>query len=302
MKSLNEILEIARKIGPLKIAVAAPEDKEVLQALNRAAKEKIIQGILIGNSKNIKKICKEKEINLENFEIIDEPDGFKASLLCCELVNQKKAALMMKGLVGTADFLKAILDKEEGLTTGKLLSHLAVFEIPFYPKLLMLTDVAINISPDLSEKAQIIQNAVDMAHCLGIKRPFVACIAAIEKINPEKMRSTVDAAALSMMAKRGQIKGAVVDGPFGMDNAVSLESAKIKGVKSEIAGKADILLVPQIESGNVIYKTLTELARAKCAAIVLGAKSPVVLTSRADSHETKLLSIALGVAGCETEQ
>ena len=298
MKSLNEIINLAKKIGPQMIAVAAPEDKEILKALSQAAREKIIQGILVGDSQKIKKLSKEQGINPEDFEIVNEPDGFKASLVCCELVNQKKAALLMKGLVGTASFLKAVLDKEKGLTTGKLLSHLAVFEIPSYPRLLMLTDVAINISPDLSEKAQIIQNAVDMAHCLGIQRPFVACIAAIEKINPEKMRSTVDAAALSMMAKRGQIRGAVVDGPFGMDNAVSLESAKIKGVKSEIAGRADILLVPQIESGNVIYKTLTELARAKCAAIVLGARSPVVLTSRADDFETKFISIALGVAGC----
>jgi phosphate butyryltransferase len=300
MKSLNEILELAKKIGPKKIAVAAPEDNEVLLALDQATKEKIIQGILIGNGERIQNLCQENNVNPENFKIIDELNGFKASLLCCELVNQKKAALMMKGLVGTATFLKAILDKEKGLTTGRLLSHLAVFEIPNYPKLLMLTDVAINISPNLLEKAQIIQNAVDMAHCLGIEKPFVACIAAIEKINPEKMPSTVDAAALSMMTKRGQIKGGVVDGPFGMDNAVSLESAKIKGVKSEIAGKADILLVPQIESGNVIYKTLTELASAKCAAIVLGAKTPVVLTSRADSYETKFISIALGVAGCRT--
>ena len=298
MKSLNEIINLAKRIGPQKIAVAAPEDEEVLKALNQAVREKIIQSVLVGDMKKIQKLCREQGINPGDFEIIDEPHGFKASLLCCKLVNQRKAALMMKGLVGTAAFLRAVLDKENGLTTGRLLSHLAVFEIPTYPKLLMLTDVAINISPDLSEKAQIIQNAVDMAHCLGIQKPFVACIAAIEKINPEKMRSTVDAAALSMMAKRGQIKGAVVDGPFGMDNAVSLESAKIKGVKSEIAGKADILLVPQIESGNVIYKTLTELARAKCAAIVLGARSPVVLTSRADDYETKFVSIALGVAGC----
>jgi len=298
MKSLNEILNLAKKLGPKKIAVAAPEDKEILQALDQGTREKIIQGILIGNSGKIKKMCEENDINFENFKIIDESDGFKASLKCCQLINQKKADLMMKGLVGTAAFLKAILNKEEGLTTGRLLSHLAIFEIPTYPKLLMLTDVAINISPDLLEKAQIIQNAIDMAHCLGIEKPMVACIAAIEKINPEKMRSTVDAAALSMMAKRGQIKGGVVDGPFGMDNAVSLESAEIKGVKSEIAGRADILLVPQIESGNVIYKTLTELGQAKCAAIVLGAKSPVVLTSRADLYETKFISIALGVVGC----
>ena len=299
MKSLNEILSLAQKIGPQKIAVAAPEDKEILLALNEAVTERIIKGILVGDSDKIQNLSKDSKVNINNFEIIDEKDGFKASLMCCRLVNEKKAALMMKGLVGTAAFLKAILDKEKGLTSGRLLSHLAVFEISSYPKLLMLTDVAINIAPDLLEKAQIIQNAVDMALCLGIDRPFVACIAAIEKINPEKMPSTVDAAALSMMAKRGQIKGAVVDGPFGFDNAVSVEAARIKGVKSEIAGKADILLVPYIESGNVIYKTLTELAKARCAAIVLGAKAPVVLTSRADSHETKLLSIALGVAGCQ---
>jgi phosphate butyryltransferase len=300
MKSLSEILNLAQKTGPQRIAVAAPEDKEILLALDQARRERIIKGTLIGSADKIRGLSKENKIDPKYFEIVDEPDGFKASLLCCQLVNQGKAALMMKGLVGTAPFMQAILDKEKGLTTGRLLSHLAVFEIPSYPKLLMLTDVAINIAPNLSEKAQIIQNAVDMAHCLGIERPFVACIAAIEKINAEKMPSTVDAAALSMMARRGQIKGAVVDGPFGLDNAVSVEAARIKGIKSEIAGKADILLVPYIESGNVIYKTLTELAQAKCAAIVLGAKSPVVLTSRADNYETKFISIALGVAGCRT--
>lgn len=294
-------MNLAQKTGPQRIAVAAPEDKEILVALDQARREKIIQGILIGNASTIRGLSKENRINPESFEIIDQPDGFEASLLCCHLVNRKKAALMMKGLVGTALFLRAILDKEKGLTGGRLLSHLAVFEIPSYPKLLMLTDVAINIAPNLLEKAQIIQSAVDMAHCLGIKRPFVACVTAIEKINPDKMPSTVDAAALSMMAKRGQIKGAVVDGPFGLDNAVSVEAARIKGIKSQVAGKADILLVPYVESGNVIYKTLTELAQAKCAAIVLGAKAPVVLTSRADSYETKFISIALGATGCRRQ-
>lgn len=298
MKSLDEILNLAKKMGPKKIAVAMPEDKEILLALDQASKEEIITGTLIGNLKNIQNLIQANKIDSGNFEIIDEPDGFKASLMCCQLINQKKADLMMKGLVGTALFLKAILDREKGLTTGKLLSHAALFEIPSYPRLLMLSDVAINIAPDLFEKAQIIQSAVNLAHCLGIERPFVACVSAIEKINPEKIPSTVDAAALSMMAKRGQIKGAVVDGPFGFDNAVSPEAAKIKGVKSEIAGKADILLVPGVESGNVIYKTLTELGQARCAAIVLGARAPVVLTSRADSYETKLISIALGVIAC----
>ena len=298
MKTLNDILNLAKKIGPKQIAIASAEDFQILRALEQARKEEIVDGILVGDEKKIRYLLAEAQMDEQNFEIINEIDGLKASLLCCDLINQKKADLMMKGLVGTTSFMRAILDKEKGLSTGKLLTHLAVFEIPDYPKLLMLTDAAINISPNLMEKAQIIQNAVEVAHSLGIQTPLVACIAAVEKINPEKMPATVDAAALSMMAKRGQISGAIVDGPFGLDNAISEESAKVKGVKSSIAGKADILLAPDIEAGNVIYKTLIEFARAKCAAIVLGTKVPVVLTSRADSHETKFMSIALGVVGC----
>jgi phosphate butyryltransferase len=298
MKTLNDILSLAKKIGPKKIAIASAEDFEVLCALEQARKEKIVNGILVGNEEKIIPLLAKAQMDQKNFEIINETDGLKASLLCCDLVNQKKADLMMKGLVGTTFFMRAILDKERGFSTGRLLTHLAVFEIPNYPKLLMLTDAAINISPNLMEKAQIIQNAVEVAHSLGIQTPLVACIAAVEKINPEKMPATVDAAALSIMAKRGQITGALVDGPFGLDNAISEESAKVKGVKSPIAGKADILLAPDIEAGNVIYKTLIEFAQAKCAAIVLGTKGPVVLTSRADSHDTKFMSIALGVVSC----
>lgn len=298
MKTLNDILSLAKKIGPKKIAIASAEDFEVLCALEQARKEKIVNGILVGNEEKIIPLLAKAQMDQKNFEIINETDGLKTSLLCCDLVNQKKADLMMKGLVGTTFFMRAILDKERGLSTGRLLTHLAVFEIPNYPKLLMLTDAAINISPNLMEKAQIIQNAVEVAHSLGIQTPLVACIAAVEKINPEKMPATVDAAALSIMAKRGQITGALVDGPFGLDNAISEESAKVKGVKSPIAGKADILLAPDIEAGNVIYKTLIEFAQAKCAAIVLGTKGPVVLTSRADSHDTKFMSIALGVVSC----
>jgi phosphate butyryltransferase len=178
------------------------------------------------------------------------------------------------------------------------LSHVAVFEIPAYPKLLMITDVAININPSLTEKAQIIQNAVDVAHSLGIQMPNVACISAVEKVYPDKMPATLDCACLSMMARRGQITGAMVDGPFGLDNAVSVESARIKGVKSSMPGNVDILLCPDIHAGNAIYKTLMEFAQARCAAVVAGTKAPVVLTSRADSHETKFTSIALGVASC----
>jgi len=295
MKELKEILSLAKSIGPKIIAVAKAEDEEVFLALDQARREKIIQGILVGSKDEIKKLADKNKINLSEYELVEEPDGLKASLLCSQLINQGKADLMMKGLLDTGIFMRGILDKEKGLTTGKLLTHVAVFEIPDFPRLLLLTDAAINIAPTLLEKAQIIQNAVDLALSLGIENPKVACIAAMEKVNPEKMPVTVDAACLSMMSKRGQIKGAIVDGPFALDNATSEESAEIKGVKSPIAGKADILLCPDIETGNVIYKTLIEFAKAKCAAIVLGTKAPVVLTSRADSHETKFMSIALGV-------
>ena len=304
MKSLNDILNLAKKIGPKKMAVALAEDEEVLLALEQARKEGIAEGVLVGTREKIEELALKNKIDIQKFEIDEEVDGFTASLKCCELINKGKADLMMKGLVGTAHFMKAILDKEKGLGTGpqdpadKLLSHVAVFEIPTYPKLLMITDAAINISPGLMEKAQIIQNAVDVSHSLGIETPLVACIAAIEKVNPDKMPATVDCACLSKMAQRGQIKGAIVDGPFGLDNAISQKSAEVKGIKGPVAGKADIILCPDIETGSVIYKTLIEFAQAKCAAIVVGTKIPVILTSRADSHETKLISIALGVTNC----
>ncbi|MCJ7497290.1 MAG: phosphate butyryltransferase [candidate division Zixibacteria bacterium] len=298
MRELREILNLAKTIEPKRIAVAKAEDEEVFLALDQARREKIVQGILVGSKEKIKELADKNKINLSEYELIEEQEPLKATLLCTQLINQGKADLMMKGLLDTGIFMKGILDKDKGLSTGKLLTHVAVFEIPDFPRLLLLTDAAINIAPTLMEKAQIIQNAIDLAISLKIEKPKVACIAAMEKVNPEKMPATVDAACLSMMAKRGQIKGAMVDGPFGLDNAISEESAKIKGVKSPIAGKADILLCPDIEAGNVIYKTLVEFAKAKCAAVVLGTKVPVVLTSRADSHETKLMSIALGVVSC----
>jgi len=298
MKKLDEILTLAKSIGPKKVAVAQAEDEEILLALSQAWKEKIVEPVLVGRQEKIEELATKNQIDISKFEIQQEDNGFSASLRCSMLVNRGEADLVMKGLVGTAYFMKAILDKEKGLGTGKLLSHVAVFEIPAYPKLLMITDAAINIAPSLTQKAEIIQNAVDVTHSLGTRLPNVACLAAVEKVYPEKMPATLDCACLSMMAKRGQIKGTLVDGPFGLDNAVSEESAKTKGIHSQMPGKVDILLCPNIETGNAIYKTLIEFAQAKCAAIVVGTKAPVVLTSRADSQETKFMSIALGVASC----
>jgi phosphate butyryltransferase len=299
MKTLQDILTLAEKIGPKRVAVAQAEDEDVLLALDKARKEGMVEVILVGRQDRIKNLAEKRAIDIGKFEIQQGQEGFSATLRCCELVNKGQADLVMKGLVGTAGFMKAILDKEKGLGTGKLLSHVAVFEIPSYHKLLMITDAAINIAPALTDKAQIIQNAVDLAHSLGIKMPNVACIAAVEKVYPDKMPATLDCACLSVMAKRGQIRGARVDGPFGLDNAVSEEAARIKGIKSRMSGQVDIILCPNVETGNVIYKTLVEFARAKCAALVVGTKAPVVLTSRADSDQTKFASIALGVASCE---
>jgi phosphate butyryltransferase len=299
MRRLDDIMALAGRIGPKKVAVAQAEDEGILLAIEQARREKIVVPVLIGQQEKIEELAKKNHIDIRDFEIQQELDGFSASLRCCDLVNRGEADLVMKGLVGTAHFMKAILDKEKGLGTGKLLSHVAVFEIPTYSKLLMITDAAINITPSLIQKAQIIQNAVEVAHSLGIKLPNVACIAAVEKVYPDKMPVTLDCAYLSMMAKRGQIKGALVDGPFGLDNAVSEESARIKGIQSQMSGRVDIILCPNIETGNAVYKTLIEFAQAKCAAIVVGTKAPVVLTSRADSHQTKFTSIGLGVVSCQ---
>ncbi|NIN01260.1 MAG: bifunctional enoyl-CoA hydratase/phosphate acetyltransferase [candidate division Zixibacteria bacterium] len=298
MKTLDDVVTLAKRNGPKRVAVAQAEDEGVLLALEQARKEKIVDGILVGRQEKIHRLAQNSEVNIGEFQINHEDDGFSATLKCCELVNAGEADLVMKGSVGTAHFMKAILDKEKGLGTGRLLSHVAVFELPTYSKLLMITDAAINIAPTLSQKAQLVQNAVDVAHSLGIELPNVACVAAVEKVYPDKMPATLDCACLSMMAKRGQIKGAMVDGPFGLDNAVSRESARIKGMESQMCGDTDIILCPDIEAGNMVYKTLVEFAQAKCAAVVVGSRVPVVLTSRADSHETKFTSLALGVASC----
>jgi phosphate butyryltransferase len=299
VKTLDDILTLAKKVGPRKVAVAQAEDEEILLALEQARREGMVEAILVGRQDRIEELASRNGIDTGKFEIHEKEVGFSATLRCCAMVNRGEAHFLMKGLVGTASFMKAILDKEKGLGTGRLLSHVAVFEVPSYPRLLMVTDAAINIAPTLIEKAQIIRNAVAVAHSLRIELPKVACLAAVEKVYPEKMPATLDCASLSMMARRGQIRGAVVDGPFGLDNAVSEESARVKGVDSEMAGKVDVLLCPNVEVGNAVYKTLTAFTDAKCAAIVVGTKAPVVLTSRADSHETKLASIALGVVNCQ---
>ena len=228
----------------------------------------------------------------EGFEIVHEEDDHVAIEKSVRLVSSGKAQILMKGACGTADLLKGVLKKEGGLRTGSLLSHFALFELSNYHKLLSVSDVAISIAPGLPEKIHIIKNAVEFLHNLGVANPKVAIIAAVEKVT-EAMVATLDASKLAEMNEEGVITGCVIDGPLALDNAISAESAILKGITSEVAGDADLLVMPQIESGNVLYKALTLLANAKVASVVLGARAPIVLTSRADSRDSKLNSILL---------
>lgn len=294
MRSFNDVIKYAKERGPKIISVACSQDKEVLIAVDMAKKEGIANAILVGDIEKTKEIAKELNIDLDGYELIDEKDLAQASLKAVSLVSEGKADMVMKGLVDTSIILKAVLNKEVGLRTGNILSHVAVFDVKGYDRLFFITDAAMNLSPDLQGKKQIIENACVVAHALDIEEPKVAAICAKEKVNP-KMQDTVDAKDLEEMCANGDIKGCIVGGPFALDNAVSEEAAKHKGMSHPIAGKADVLLAPDIEAGNILYKSLVFFSETKNAGVIVGAKAPIILTSRADSEETKLNSIALGV-------
>lgn len=294
IKSFNDVLNLAKERGPKTISVAVAQDKEVLTAVKNANDMEIAGAILVGDKEEIEKIAKEIGMDTSKFQIEDYKDATEASRRAVELVSSGTAHLVMKGLVDTSVILKAVLDKEIGLRTDKVLSHVAIFDTEHYDKLLFVTDAAMNIAPTLEQKKQIIENAAFVAHSVDIDVPKVAVVCAKEKVNT-KMPATVDAKELEEMNKKGEIKGCMVGGPFALDNAVSKEAAKHKGINHPVAGEADIILAPNIESGNVLYKALNFLAKSKSAGIIVGAKAPVVLTSRADSDEAKLNSIALGV-------
>lgn len=292
IKSFNEILDRVKSNGIRKVSVAVAQDEPVLEAIRDAKNAGIVEAVLVGDKEKIEEVAKVVGLDLNGVEIIHEPNNALAARKAVELVSSGQADMVMKGLVDTATILKAVLDKEKGLRTGKVLSHVAVFDVPALQRILIVTDAAMNIAPDLMAKKQIIENAVQVAKAIGIETPKVAPVAAVEVVNPD-MQPTLDAAALTLMNKRGQIKGCIIDGPLAIDNALSEEAAKHKGIESPVAGKADIILVPNIESGNVMYKTLTYTSNSKNGGIIAGAAAPVILTSRADSPENKLFSIAL---------
>ncbi|HNU94536.1 MAG TPA: bifunctional enoyl-CoA hydratase/phosphate acetyltransferase [Bacillota bacterium] len=294
LTSFDQVLTRARAHASARVAVCAAQDREVLEAVRMAAEIGMGEFTLVGDARRIAEVAADVGLDLSGVVVVDEPDAPKAARLAVSLVSAGEAGILMKGLVPTADFLRAVLDREVGLRTGKLLSHVAVFRSSRYDRFFYLTDGAMVVAPTLEEKVQIIENAVGVAHKLGNETPKVACVAAVEVVNPA-MPETIEAAALAKMSDRRQIRGCIIDGPLGLDNAVSMDSAQHKGVGGPVAGQADIILAPDIAAGNAIYKTMIYFGDIESAAVVAGARAPIVLTSRSDSPRARLLSLAVAI-------
>jgi len=288
------LLERCRAFEPIVTAVAHPCEKTALEAAIDAAARGLIVPILVGPEAKIREVAREGGIDIGSYRIVDAPHSHAAAARAVELVRQGEAQLLMKGSLHSDEILGAVVARETGLRTGRRLSHVFIMDVPTYHKVLIVTDAAINIAPGLEEKVDICQNAIDLAIALGVKTPKVAILAAVETVN-SKMKTTLEAAALCKMADRGQITGGILDGPLAFDNAISADAAKMKGIKSEVAGDPDILLVPDLESGNMLAKQLSFLANADSAGIVLGARVPVILTSRADSVRSRIASCAVAM-------
>ena len=301
-KSFEELISKANQKTLKKVSVSNAQDEPVLQAVKAAKEQNIATAILVGDEAKIREIAASIDMDLTDFEIINEPDTEAAALKAVELVHNGKADILLKGLLETKTFLKSVLNKEVGLRTGKMLSHVCVFEIEGINRLLFFTDVAFNTYPTLADKVNIINNAVEVAHACGIECPKVAPLCAVETVNP-KMQTTVDADNLTKMYEGGDFKGCQIYGPLSMDLAIDPEAAVHKGVTNPVAGHADILLFPNIDAGNITYKILVRTAKVKIGNVLVGTSAPVVLTSRSDDFQTKLNSIALAtvIAGSITD-
>jgi len=297
MKNFAEMMEAIQQYPTKRVAVAVAHDAIVLEAVAEAKKQGVAEAVLVGDKREILRIAEEKGLEVNEREVIDEPEELHAARKAAEIVSSGGAHIFMKGYLHTDDFLRAALDKEVGLRAGVVMSHVFILDVPDMDKLLFITDGAMNIAPDLVQKSEIMLNAIHLAHIFGLEEPKVAVLAAVELLNP-KMPATVDATCLAKMGQRGQLSlRCKVDGPFALDNALSVWAAKHKKIGGDVAGLADILLVPNIEAGNILAKSYVYLAGggAKLAGVVVGGKAPIVLTSRADSAESKLYSIAAAV-------
>lgn len=290
--AFDVIIKQALEGDPIKMAVAHPCSFESLLGAVEATDAGIIDPILVAPRSKLEEIARKHDISLDSHEIIDVEHSHEAAEVAVSLVTSGKAHSLMKGSLHTDEFMRAALDSKKGVRTDRRISHIFVMKVESYPRFLFITDAAINIVPDLVTKQHIVQNAIDLAHILGVELPKVAILAAVENINPN-MKTTLDAAALCKMADRKQIKGAILDGPLAFDNAINREAADIKGIDSQVAGDPDILIAPDLESGNMMAKQLHYLAAASSAGIVMGAKCPIVLTSRAEDAAARLASAAV---------
>jgi phosphate butyryltransferase len=292
--SFSQLMAKAKETGPKAIVVTAPHEPEILLAARDAETEGIAEVTLVGDLDLISALAAEHNVDISRMHLVNEPDPIKGARRVMEMLRTGQVDLAMKGKIETGDFLRAALDREAGLRVGRLFSHVAILEIPEFDRLLFVTDSGVVVAPTLEQKTEIVQNAITVAQRLGIAEPKVAILAATEMVNP-KIPTTVEAATLAKMADRRQIQGGIVDGPLALDNAISPESAAIKGIQSPVAGCADILVAPDVEAGNMLVKAITYFAKGRMAGVVVGAKSPLVVASRSDPHETKLISMALGV-------
>jgi phosphotransacetylase len=290
----EKLLERCSGVEPVPTAVAHPCEASALSGPIEAAKKGLIVPILVGPADKIATTARAAGIDLQGFQIVDAPHSGAAAAKAVELIRKGGAELLMKGSLHTDELMAAVVARDGGLRTGRRISHVFVMDVPTYHKVLIVTDGAINIAPALEDKVDICQNAIDLAISLGLEKPKVAILAAVETVN-SKMPATIDAAALCKMAERGQITGGILDGPLAFDNAISKEAAKTKGIRSDVAGDPDILLAPDLEAGNILAKQLSFLAKADSAGLVLGARVPVILTSRADSVRSRIASCAVAM-------
>jgi phosphate acetyltransferase len=288
------LIERCATLDPVTTAVAHPCDQSSLTGAIEAAEANLIRPILVGPQAKIRAVAEQFGLDLSDYPVVDAPHSHAAAAKAVEIVRGGGAETLMKGSLHTDELMAEVVRKDTGLRTERRISHAFIMDVPTYPKPLAVTDAAINIFPDLETKVDIVQNAIDMAHALGVGQPKVAILSAVETVTP-KIPSTVDAAALCKMADRGQITGALLDGPLAFDNAISKEAAEIKHIRSEVAGDPDILLVPDLEAGNMLAKQLSFLANADAAGIVLGARVPIILTSRADTVRARMASCAVAV-------
>jgi phosphate acetyltransferase len=290
----EQLLLKCRGLMPIATAVAHPCEPSALSGAVEAADHGLIMPILVGPRDKIRATADSAGIDLENYEIVDAPHSHASATKAVELLREAKAELLMKGSLHTDELMAAVVAREGGLRTGRRISHVFVMDVPTYKKVLIVTDGAINIAPTLEDKVDICQNAIDLAISLGLEKPKVAILAAVETVT-SKMPATIDAAALCKMAERGQIKGAILDGPLAFDNAISTQAAATKSIFSEVAGDPDILLAPDLEAGNILAKQLSFLANADSAGLVLGARVPIILTSRADSVRSRIASCGVAM-------